>query len=54
MIKNTEQAILATLIQLAESVISLKLSGYTHSVCGHGKQQLGPKIEEQNLPWVTE
>jgi hypothetical protein len=48
-----EQIIPATLIQLAASVIVLKLSGYTQSVMGHGKQQWTPANSWQNRPLRT-
>jgi hypothetical protein len=44
----------ATFIQSAEYVIVSKLSEYNHSVCGHGRQHVGPKMSEQNLPEMTE
>jgi hypothetical protein len=54
MSKNIEQTIPATFIQSAEYVMVSKLSGYNHSVCGHGRQHVGPKRAEQNLPSMTE
>lgn len=42
-----------TLIQFAALVIVLKLSGYSQSVDGHGKQQLSPSAFEQNRPSTT-
>jgi hypothetical protein len=53
MIKNIEQTIPATFIQLADFVIVSKLSGYNHSVCGHGRQHVGPSKAEQNPPLTT-
>lgn len=53
MIRNIEQAIEGTFIQLAECVIVSKLSGYSHSVWGHGRQQVMSPTVEQNLPEVT-
>ena len=48
-----EQTIPPTFIQLAEWVMVSKLSGYSHCVCGQGKQQEGPNNAEQNLPSTT-
>jgi hypothetical protein len=53
MSKNIEQAIPATFIQLADFVIVSKLSGYNHSVWGHGRQHVISPTVEQNLPEVT-
>jgi hypothetical protein len=47
------QTMPATLIQSITVVIGSKLLGYSHSVCGHGKQQLVPRASEQNLPSTT-
>jgi hypothetical protein len=44
---------LATLIQLVDWVTELKLSGYSHSVCGQGRQQDAPRASEQNLPLIS-
>lgn len=50
---NTWHTNPTTLIQLAASVITPKLSGYSHCVLGQGRQQLGPSADEQNLPSTT-
>ena len=47
------QTIPATLIQSIAVVIGSKLLGYSHAVCGHGRQQTGPRASEQNLPSIT-
>jgi hypothetical protein len=41
------------LIQFAARVMVLKLSGYSQSVEGHGKQHDGPSASEHNLPLTT-
>jgi hypothetical protein len=50
---NTANMIDPTLIQFAAAVIVLKSSGYNQSVDGQGKQQLTPKLFEQNRPSMT-
>jgi len=52
--RNIEHITPNTFTQFAAVVIESKLSGYSHSVCGHGRQQLGPNKSEQNRPFTTE
>jgi len=52
--RNIEHVTPTTFTQFAAMVIESKLSGYSHSACGHGRQQLGPNISEQNRPFRTE
>jgi hypothetical protein len=52
--RNIEHITPNTFTQFAALVIESKLSGYSHSVCGHGRQQLGPNKAEQNRPFTTE
>jgi hypothetical protein len=42
-----------TFIHSIAVVIGLKLLGYSQFVCGHGRQQLTPRVSEQNLPATT-
>ena len=44
------QTIDRTLIQFAAKAMVLKLSAYSQSVTGHGKQHDGPNNSEQNRP----